>query len=240
MTETATSTPSGPTSTPTITETPTITQTPTPYTEELYKTNFQNNITNWATIGFTNADFRNLVRYQLLRDKLIQAFKKDVAPTEEQVWARHILVKDEATANDILTRIKNGEDFGKLAAELSDDTASKANNGDLGWFGKGMMDVEFEKSAFSLAIGEISQPVKSQSGYHIIQVLGKENKPLADADITSKAQQNFSDWQTTAAAATDVHKFDTWTNHLITEPAFTAPALPSVPTPDTTVPGATQ
>lgn len=236
-TETATVTPTGPTPTATITETPTITQTPTVYTEELYNNNVKNNMTSWGKIGFSESDFRKLVRYQLLREKLLEQFKADVPKTAEQIWARHILVADEATANAVLARIQKGEDFGKVAAEVSTDTASQAVNGDLGWFGKGVMDTDFENAAFALSIGQISQPVKSQFGYHIIQLLGKENKPLTDEEITSKAQTNFNDWLTTAGAAADVHKYDTWTTHLITEPAYTVPNLPSsAPSPSTTLP----
>lgn len=235
-TETPTVTPTGPTATATITQTPTITLTPTPYTEELYKTNVKNNVTNWTAIGFTESDFCKVVRYQLLREKLLETFKKDTPTSEEQIWARHILVADEATANAALARIKNGEDFGKIVAELSTDTTSKVLNGDLGWFGKGVMDTDFENAALSLGIGEISQPVKSQFGYHIIQVLGKENKPLTPEEITNKTLTTFNEWLTKAGAVTDVKKFDTWTNHLITLPAFTAPALPSAPSPNTTLP----
>ena len=91
-------------------------------------------------------------------------------PLQEEVHARHILVKDEKTANDILARLNKGEDFAKLAKEFSIDP-SKDNGGDLGYFVKGMMVKEFGDAAFSMKKGEISKaPVKTQFGYHILKI----------------------------------------------------------------------
>ena len=233
-------TPTGPTETPTVTTTPTITETPTPYTEDLFKGQVQTTEKGWAAIGFTDADFRQLVRYQIYRDKLTAEFVKEVPATQQQTWARHILVADEATANDIETRLKNGEDFGTLAKQFSIDPGSKDNGGDLGWFAKGAMVQAFEDGAAKLAIGEISAPVKSDNGYHIIQVLGREDRPLTDAERTTQGDNNFQTWLTTATAATDVHTYDAWSSHLVTDPPFTAQPLPNtqsqIPGLDTTIP----
>ncbi|MEN9845830.1 MAG: Foldase protein PrsA 2 [Pseudomonadota bacterium] len=101
----------------------------------------------------------------------------------ETVSARHILVLVKSDASPAeqqkaLERIKGikeralapGADFGKIAAETSDDTASKIDGGNLGTFQRGMMVPEFEKAAFALKVGEISEPVKTQYGYHLIKV----------------------------------------------------------------------
>ena len=72
----------------------------------------------------------------------------------------------------ILDRIKNGEKFGKLAKELSTDTGSAKRDGNLGYFTKGKMVKQFEEVAFKLQIGQVSEPVKSEFGYHIIKRLG--------------------------------------------------------------------
>lgn len=87
-----------------------------------------------------------------------------------KVDASHILVEDEETANEIKEKLNNGENFEELAKEYSTDTGSAANGGALGAFGKGQMSKEFEDVAFSLGEGEISDPVKTQFGYHIIRV----------------------------------------------------------------------
>jgi len=97
-----------------------------------------------------------------------------------QVRARHILIgisgsgveEGEALkkAEAILARIRAGEDFGKLASELSEDPGTKARGGDLGAFGPGKMVPAFDKAAFALKPGEVSGPVRTSFGYHIIKV----------------------------------------------------------------------
>jgi foldase protein PrsA len=143
---------------------------------------------------------------------------------EEQVWARHILVADEAAAQDVLTRLANGENFAVLAAELSTDTGSAQLGGDLGWFGSGKMVAEFEDAAFSLGIGETSGPVASTHGYHIIQVLGHEERPMADADYEQKQSLAFEDWLAAQRVAGDVEIFDYWLERVPTSPELATSA----------------
>ena len=116
-------------------------------------------------------------------DKNIDKYKK------EEVKASHILLKivddqmkplaadvvkkAEATANDLLVRIKNGEDFASLAKQYSQDPGSAKNGGDLGYFGRGVMVKVFEDTAFGLKKGEVSGVVKSEFGYHIIKAEDK-------------------------------------------------------------------
>ncbi len=114
-----------------------------------------------------------------------------------QVRARHILVKVPADADKkawedarkkaemIREKAVKGEDFAKLAQQYSEDPGSKGRGGDLGYFSKGRMVPEFEKAAFALKKGEISQPVKTTFGYHIIKV----------EDIKPSRQQSFKDVQ---------------------------------------------
>ena len=81
----------------------------------------------------------------------------------------HILVKKNREALMVLDRLKNGESFTNLAKELSIDKASGKRGGDLGFFRKGMMVKQFEDVAFRLEKGQISEPVKTEFGYHIIK-----------------------------------------------------------------------
>ncbi|MDU5081578.1 peptidylprolyl isomerase [uncultured Tissierella sp.] len=100
---------------------------------------------------------------------------------KEEVRARHILVKTEDQAKEIKEKISAGEDFAQLAKEHSTDEMTKESGGDLGFFGKGKMVKEFEEEAFGLRIGEISNPVKTDYGYHIIKV--EEKKEAKEATL---------------------------------------------------------
>jgi len=88
-----------------------------------------------------------------------------------KIKCSHILVEKQSQAIAILDRIKQGEKFGKLAKELSIDSGSAKRDGSLGYFGRGKMVKEFETVAFSLEVGKISEPIKTQYGYHIIKRL---------------------------------------------------------------------
>nr|AIE99801.1 parvulin-like peptidyl-prolyl isomerase (prsA) [uncultured marine thaumarchaeote KM3_11_E10] len=89
-----------------------------------------------------------------------------------KIKCSHILVEKHSEAISLLERIQKGEKFGKLAKEFSLDSGSAKRDGNLGYFGRGKMVKEFEKSAFDLQTGQISEPVKTQYGYHIIKRLG--------------------------------------------------------------------
>ncbi|MDQ0205310.1 peptidylprolyl isomerase [Alkalicoccobacillus murimartini] len=90
-----------------------------------------------------------------------------------QVQARHILVEDIETAEDLEAQLEDGADFAELAEENSTDPGSAANGGELPLFGEGEMVPEFEEAAFSLDIDEISEPIESTHGFHIIQVMDR-------------------------------------------------------------------
>jgi peptidyl-prolyl cis-trans isomerase D len=110
--------------------------------------------------------------------------------TPEQVRASHILLKTEGKddaavkkqAEELLAKVKSGADFAKLATEFSQDDASKIKGGDLDFFGKGQMVPEFDKAAFSMKPGEISDLVKTQYGYHIIKVTDKKDATTKSID----------------------------------------------------------
>lgn len=89
-----------------------------------------------------------------------------------KIKCAHILVEKQSESLAILEKIKNGEKFGKLAKEFSTDKGSGKKEGNLGYFTKGMMVRPFEDAAFKLQVGEISEPIKTEFGYHIIKRLG--------------------------------------------------------------------
>ena len=212
-TEAPTPTPTGPT--PTLAPTPT----PTPYTLESYQQDYQALIDGLKEeVGFSGAQFRKVIEDQLYRQKLRDALTEDLPREQEQVWARHILVADEAAAQEVRDRLANGEDFAALAAELSLDESNKEAGGDLGWFPVGQMDPEFEKAAFNLRVGELSQPVQSQFGWHIIQALGHEDRPLSATEYEQLRDTKFQEWLTQQRVLANPEIFEIWQDKVPTEP----------------------
>lgn len=90
-----------------------------------------------------------------------------------KIRASHILVEKHSQALRVLEELKKGADFGELASRYS-QCPSRKRGGDLGFFGRGQMVKEFERAAFALKVGEVSQPVKTQFGYHIIKKTGEK------------------------------------------------------------------
>lgn len=111
--------------------------------------------------------------------------------SSEEVKAKHILVKEEEEANRIKKEIEEGKSFEDAAKEYS-DCPSKDKGGDLGFFGKGRMVPEFDKAAFSLKIGELSDVVKTQFGYHLIIVEEKKEASIKTFDqVKEQIKQNL-------------------------------------------------
>jgi len=126
--------------------------------------------------------------------------KVAAAKGQEEVKARHILVSSEEEAKKIKAQLNKGADFDKLAKEKSNDKGSGSNGGELGWFTKDKMVPEFADAAFKLKKGEVSDPVKSEFGWHIIKVEDRrpvqlpsfdEMKDSLKGELANKAVQTY-------------------------------------------------
>ncbi|RJQ43481.1 MAG: peptidylprolyl isomerase [Nitrospiraceae bacterium] len=104
-----------------------------------------------------------------------------------KVRASHILIDTEDQAKKISDRIKKGENFSKLAESLSNDKGSASKGGDLGFFGRGQMVPEFEQAVLSLKPGEVSEPVKTRFGYHIIKLTDIQKGEVATFEQSREA-----------------------------------------------------
>ncbi|WP_332696686.1 peptidylprolyl isomerase [Halalkalibacter lacteus] len=133
--------------------------------------------------------FKKLVERELLAQKATtdgvdvseEEMKKEFEEKyKEEIKASHILVTDEKTAKEVKGKTDKGEDFAGLASEYSIDPISKDKGGDLGYFSKGMMVPEFDSVVFSLEVNKVSDPVKTQYGYHIIKVTDKKTNTFED------------------------------------------------------------
>ena len=135
-----------------------------------------------------NEDIKAFIAENVKEDAILKAAKEEYSAnldehrTKQKVSVSHILIKSEsefgsveAKAKEILSKVKRGEDFTKLAVEYSEDPSVARNSGNLGYFGKGAMVKEFEDAAFALkSEGDVSELVKTQFGYHILKLNGMQ------------------------------------------------------------------
>jgi parvulin-like peptidyl-prolyl isomerase len=147
------------------------------------------------------------VSMSLLRRKLEEAMATEVPTTAEQIRARHILVEEEDAARAALERIRNGEDFARVAMEVSIDPGSQEAGGDLGWFPRGQMLSEFDEVAFALQPGEVSDLVETYHGYHVIKVEERDaHRPLDEALLAERRGRVLADWLAEQRASEGVQR----------------------------------
>jgi peptidyl-prolyl cis-trans isomerase D len=200
--------------------TPFPSPTATPYTLEGYENTYATAQAGLVEAGMSKDQYEIIFETELLRKKLYDAVIGDLPLEQEQVWARHILVPSEEEARDIIDRLNDGEEFGELAAELSLDTVSGANGGNLGWFGKGQMVPPFEEAVFELEVGEISEPVQSDFGWHVIQLIDRTTLPMTASEYEQARQAAFDEFLTGLREESEVTIYDYWTERVPTEPGL--------------------
>ncbi|MGB2963257.1 MAG: peptidylprolyl isomerase [Anaerolineales bacterium] len=167
---------------------------PTEYTEDLFNETYKQFLLSVKSDGITEETIRRVVMMGSIQRELFNIVTADVELTQEQIWVRHILVEDEETAIEIADKLADGEDFSALAAEYSIDESNKDNGGDLGWFTRGAMVQPFEDAAFTLQIGEISDPVPTDFGWHILQALGSDTLQIDQATYEQVQNEAFGTW----------------------------------------------
>jgi foldase protein PrsA len=208
-----------------------------------------------AKAGITDAQVRDQVRVRLLTNKLSEAVTKNVAVTDADVKAyydknkstyeqppsrevRHILVKTEAQAQKLHDQIENGADFAALAKKYTQDTASKADGGKLTAF-KGRTVQPFDDFVFSAKTGELSDPIKTEFGWHIIETLGpiKPGTTKSLDDVKGEIQKTLLPTKQNAAIQTWVAALPKkYANQISYAPGY-APAAASTDTGTTTATG---
>jgi len=196
---------------------PTVAPTPTAYTEDMFK---QYESVYFANNYYYSKDFfKNQLRYELLQGKVEDKLKADVARTADMVWARHILVETEEEAKAALERINNGEEWGDVAAEVSTDSTA-SNGGDLGWFTRETMVQAFSDAAFSQEVGTISEPVQTDFGWHLIQVIAHEEHPLTSSQYDSAVDSAYQTWLNGYAEKLEINMDGYKVDQVPTDPAF--------------------
>lgn len=149
------------------------------------------------SVGYAPDEFRSTLREELLAARMIDVISEGIASDVDQVHARHILVATEAEAQEMLDLLESGAEFDYLAGVYSLDNSTRPGGGDLGWFPRGTLTVpELETAAFDLQPGEISGIVHTTLGYHVLQVLERERRPLAGNDLIDYREAAVDRWLT--------------------------------------------
>ncbi len=200
--------------TPTATPADTPTPAPTPTFNIIAEDNLGTAYQEWlATLseqaGVSEAEYRQIIETQILREKHREAIVEDVPLVAEQARARHILVETEEEANEVVDRLAAGEDFAELAEELSTDTGSAAQGGDLGFVSQGTFVEPIDEAVFNLPLNEVSDPIETQFGWHVVEVLERAERELSPADYDRSQAMAYQDWLSEARLAADIEDF--WT-----------------------------
>jgi parvulin-like peptidyl-prolyl isomerase len=155
----------------------------------------------------TYDDFRQMLLDQMLSEAVYSAVTASISPVAEQVHARHVLLPTREEAQEVLARLQAGEDFSYLAREYSEDISSRENGGDVGFFPRGVMPPELEEIAFSMEVGETSEIVETEFGFHIVQVLEREEREIAVEVFENLRQQTFMQWLQDRREAASIERF---------------------------------
>ncbi len=168
---------------------------PSPVSKEEFEKLYNERLDALGDSGFTEEDYRHIMEIDIIVQKLREEFAGELPQTEPQVRARHILVDTKEAADEAMARLEAGEEFANVAKELSKDTGSGEQGGDLGWFGRGMMVPEFEDVAFALEPGEVSEVFTTTFGYHIVKVEERDEEHQVDERLLERqADSEFQSW----------------------------------------------
>lgn len=211
-----------PTENTTPTETATITPTATEYTEQGFKDLYSTIVANISTqASFSEAELRDYVRTVLYERKVFAEVSKTVAPEQDMVWARHIVVATQQQADEVLSILKSGGDWSTTAAQYSTDANTSMSDGNLGWVTKGIHGTAFDDAAFALEIGATSEVVKTDAGYEIIQSLGHEVRQLSADELSAAQTAAYRKFIADAKEEIGFKKYDLW--------ASVVPSTPDIP-----------
>jgi parvulin-like peptidyl-prolyl isomerase len=196
------------------------TQTPgptaTPYTEEMFHKIYDQRLGELEEI-ISETYLRKYIYHDIMKQKVLDVVIAEVPLEQEQIWARHILIPTKEEAIIVVLRLEK-EAWDDVAADVSLDTSNKEIGGDLGWFTRGRMVSEFEEAAFGMEIGQISDPIETQFGWHIVQLIDKDIRPLSQSDYENKQNIYFDDWFTGIKENINIKINDVWKDIVPDEP----------------------
>jgi parvulin-like peptidyl-prolyl isomerase len=160
--------------------------------------------------GFTEAQLREAVRDTMLTTRVRSTVLATLGEVEtiQSVRARHILLETEADAEMVKQRLQNGDSFDALAAEFSRDISTKDNGGDLGFFVRDDLTTpELAELAFALQPGQMAGPIQTILGWHIVETLAFEDRPITDESLARAQEAQFNAWLNERKSAATIERF---------------------------------
>lgn len=185
-----------------LTPTPTSTPlpTPTPMTEAAFRERYNAFLKSLKSVGLSEQQYRSWIEASLLADKLVEQFKAEVPTTADQIKVRYLSVDSQERADGLADRLDAGENFQALLDEVTQDESATGYGSELDWLPKSLLarrlDAEVADLAFTLGVGEHSQPVPSQDGtrYTIVEVVGHEVRGLDQSMQEQLGTTAFQEW----------------------------------------------
>lgn len=202
-------------------------QVPTAYTRDAFDEDYKIFVDSLRDFRINEADFRDLVRNQFLQVKVQEAFEAEIEipETEEQVLIQHLFVQDEALAEEVFRRYKDGQAWEELIHEYSEDTSTNETAGEIGWLNLQDLQRQFGEQGiliFTFPQGEVMGPVESSLGFHLVNVVAREDQPPSEFSLQQLKQKIYSDWVQSLREEADIEIIEGWEEHL--PPAFSPAA----------------
>jgi foldase protein PrsA len=159
-------------------------------------------------VRLSDREYRHYVEATLLTQKLSEQITQSVPTEAKQVHLYEILVDNEGNATEVENRLQNGEDFATIATEYSTDNTTKQYGGDIGWVPQSLLIPELDQVAFSLAAGNVSEPIATSKGFYVIKVAEiADSKPVDEQYRQILASNEFSNWFTERRNATEIREY---------------------------------
>ncbi len=212
-----------PTEIATPAESPMPIPTSTPYTRDLYDQDYRAFIASLSDWDVREPDYVAFIEARLLREKLRADFDPEIEREQEHIQLQHLVVDDEATAEEIRVKLDEGSSWEELVAESSVDFATADTSGDLGWMALGEVVRKFGQAGlavFAAEAGTIVGPLQTTDGWELFQVVAHEQRPLSDEAFQLAADQAFDIWLNQLRDEADVEMVDDLANHVINAPGY--------------------
>ncbi len=197
--------------------------TATPYTRELFDQDYRSFLNSLSDWDVREADYLAFVTARLLREKLRADFDPEIEREQEHVHLQHIVVEDEATAEEVRQLLDEGSSWEDMVAEYSVDLASADASGDLGWMALGEVVRSFGQAglaAFVSEDGSITPPLETTDGWQLFRVVAHEQRPLSDEAFQIAADEAFDTWLTQLKDEADVEMVEDLAAHVINAPGY--------------------